>query len=885
MESTRDYYEALMKKKYRELFKKQIEAQGPIVISDEKLEEMLEKVKEDLDRAEPKKSQLKKRFKKFCDEQRTMKRRRESPQNLAYDNKSREIFGDGDKYDQYKKNRNEFLKSYLKEIKKGIAWENTKRSLGKKLGTDMTLHTVRWRDFLIKEDGSAESRKHNEELYELLALGCGTISKDQFIQLRKEHYKTLPKNPLDDKEAENKAKEESEQIGERIWEMVKEKLDATKEQREKVPSYASYVLSGKAGKNGYPTLKECHRIVDDRDMGLLWDLQKIFDDISVFGGLKDPEAVQKFMRDSQAKGQILSDSLQQAELASNFYFSMVDPFKLIERKNSIQFESPSKATGTHDEKMRTAFSGTCSTLQIQYSTTSIDDAVKAFGLRLGDQQITFPGKDSYMHVIRRETKNDQNQTVVQTAIVHLAKMTDDGPMVLYTTGPEELVNDGFEESVKGFMDTCKDWDREHRTSSYFETMRKALEKLEDRKLITHPDPKEISTLKAQLEALRDTSKDYLDYKIEQRHGEHFRYGFERKRVKLAKKMNEFATKKLKELQYVKEHIDTLALAEAKEKELKDDPDYQEKKNNGFKGGALSYLREKEEAAIKEQRSRERQQREQAEAEEREKRRLEEEKTKKAERKELFSKITGMKNSCENLSKEHDPAKAQIDRYIKDVKAQREGLMAEAERAKNEEESRKAFDKLEDQAKHLLAGRVIDKMLADEQAAFKENPNADSTVHELVNGGKLNELTELLFQDASFKAECARRDYEFGYTEDGYSRMEKNLESPWRVSKTFREDLAKAAEEQKEEAALKEDPKEEPIKEEPAKEEPIKEEPAKEEPIKEEKKEEEKRSPVEGGFMGLLKEAGMNPKGPKVSHPVVSTENVINIKKDPVNAKG
>ena len=85
--------------------------------------------------------------------------------------------------------------------------------------------------------------------------------------------------------------------------------------------------------------------------------------------------------------------------------------------------------------------------------------------------------------------------------------------------------------------------------------------------------------------------------------------------------------------------------------------------------------------------------------------------------------------------------------------------------------------------------------------------------------------------------------------------------------------------------MKEDPKEEPIKEEPAKEEPIKEEPAKEEPIKEEKKEEEKRSPVEGGFMGLLKEAGMNPKGPKVSHPVVSTENVINIKKDPVNAKG
>ncbi len=872
MGNTRSYYEQLIKQKYEKLCKAQIESQGPIVINDKKLEEVLKEVIKDLDHLDPKKSQIKKRFKKFCDEQRTMKRT-EPPKNLAYDNKSREVFGNGDKYDQYKKNRNEFLKSCLKNIKKEIAWENTKRSLNLKngKGEKVTLPEVRWRNFLIKEDGSDASQKHNEELYELIALGSKTIEKETFIQLRKNHYMNLSENPLSDAEAEKKAEDESERVAERIWEMAMEKLDATKEQRKKLPSYASHILSGNAGKNGYPTLEECHRVADDQDQGLLWDLNKFLTDLTDFGkaygGMKNLKEARKFMLDNQTTGQVVSDSMSQAELASNFYFTMVDPFKLIDRENPIPLESPERAEGTYDEKMRSAFSDTCSQQSIQYSVTNMKEVVKPFGLIVEDDRvIPFMDKDPSIHVIRRETKDAQNQKKVQTAIVRMAKMSDKGPLALITTGPENLVNDGLEKSVKGFMDTCKDWDRERRTSQYFENMRGALENLDDKKLTIYPTLDEIDTLKKQLEALRQTSRDYLDYKIQQRHGEHFRYGFETKRVNLAKKMNEFAVKKLKELQYVKEHVDTVELAKTEEKRLKDDPGYKEYKEKGNDAGVLDYLREKEEAAISAQRLHEREERNKAEAEAIKIQNLAKEKKEKAERKELFSKITNMKNGCEKHSKEHDPAMKLTEQYINQVKAQRPGLEAKMEHYRDDAELDEIGLKVENQAKHLLAGRSIEKMLVDEQTALGQDPGADSTIHELVNGGKLEDLVELLVQNANLKGYIQNANS--GISKNGYKLIADHGEYPFRVSKAFREDLANAAKEQKEEAAQMGGKKEDA---------------AQMGGKKEDADRGNRRSLVEGGIKGLMEEAGINERNNKRNHSVSIPE--MNMQKQAVKEKG
>ena len=879
---TRSYYEKLLNQKFQELYRNKVSEEGMAAITDQDLAKVLEEVKKDLDQAEPKKSQLKKTFKKFCDEQTKLKRT-ESPKKLAYDEKSQKLFKSGDKYEQYKKNQNAFLNSCLQGIKKEIAWDTALRSLDLKddKGNKVQLGSVRWRNFLIKEDGSDKSRKHNEEFCALLALGTKVISPEQFIQMRKKHYTSMQGGALSAEAAEKKARDESERVGERIWEMTKEKLEETREQRKNAPIYASYILSGKAGMQGYPTVEECRRVVDNTDLVLLWELQKLSEDIAKFGGLKNENEIRKFMLDGQITGNNVSTSKEQAEIAANFYFSMLDPFKLIDREKAIDLEMPSNPKGTYDEEMRKIFSQDCYS-QKNHKDALIEMAIKPFGLHMKkDQMILFPDKDPAMRVIRRETTDDQNRKIVQTAIVRLPELTDDaGPIVARTTGPEELVNDGFEKSVNGFMDTCKDWSREHRTSDQFERMRKALEKLEDKKLPYRPQKDELHELQTKLEALRDRSNEYLAYKTAQRHGGHFRYGFERKRVKLAKKMNEFAANKLKELQYVREHIETVELAKEKEKELKTDQIYQKKLQDGYEGGALGYLREKEEDAIVEQNRRLEEQRRQELAEERRAEELKEEQEKKEKRKKFFSKITEMKNGCTELSKDHDPAKEKVGRYIETEKAKRPELVAEGNNEDlKEEELEQLNQKKKDQVYHLAAGRVIERMLEDEHTELEKNPNADSTLHELVNGGKLEDLAELIVQNEYFQDTMHNR--KDGSTDSSYRLIETEGSYPYYVSKSFRGDLAKAAAEQKEEAALGDNLKEEPMKEEAVKEE-IKEE------IKEEKesvKDEDNRIPVAGGIRGLMAEAGMNLKEHKVSHPAVSAENVINIKKDPVNAKG
>ncbi len=876
MGNTRSYYEKLLKQKLQKLYNEKIAEGGMAAITDQDLEKVLEEVKKDLDRAEPKKSQLKKTFKKFCDEQRELKRT-EQPKNLAYDDKSRKIFVSNDKYDQYKQDRNAFLKSCLKTIKKDIAADAALDALDLRDAQGRKVKpTARWRNYLIREDGSDKSREHNQEFLALLALGTKKITKDQFIQVRKKHYTGLPDGALSAEEAEKKAREESERVGERLWEMGMETLNATAEKRGIVPAYASYILSGRAGKQGYPTVEQCHKIADDQDLNFIWDLEKFTDDINQFGGLKDPKGVKQFQRDRQEEGNKVGNSIKQAEIASNFYFSMIDPFKLIDREEPLNLEMPSNRKGTHDESMRYAFSQDCMGQQANL-TGQIQEKITRFGLdKRKDRIIMFPDKDPVMRVVRRETLDAKNQKVVQTAVLRSTRLNNIGPLNLYATEPENLVNDGLEDSVKGFIDTCKDWSREHRTSNQFERMRGALENLQDKKLDRFPTQESIVLLRAQLKLLRDRSQDYLDYKIRQRKGEHFRYGFERKRVKLAKKMNEFARKKLEELQYVKEHIATQALEAKMDTELRKDPEYIEALKNGYQGGALGYLREKEENAIIEQEKRARAQEQEAIAEQRRQEAQREELEKKEKRKELFSKITDLKKDCRELSKDHVSAAEQVSRYIEDVKAKRPALLAEKE---------PSDEKKEAQAKQLAAGRVVEKMLIDEQEALSKDPNADCTIHELVNGGKLKNLTEMLIQDELFKEQLRNRGN--GISDASYQNVEIQGDYPYYVSRSFREKLAKAAEEQKEEAVNIEDQKEEvkavdeigqkeDVKEpvnEVDKKEDVK-EPDKEVDKKEDVKEppkDPKRSLVEGGIAGLMKEAGLK------------TENKIAVHHDPVLA--
>ncbi len=599
MGGTRDYYAMLLKQKLREAHENKFDAQGRLLrISNQDLEKVLKDVKKDLDRKTPKKSQMGKAFKKFCEEQRNM----DNPKKLAHDEKSKKLFGSGRSYDQYKKNRDELLKSCIQSIKKEIAWNNAEKNLNLKgaNGTPVKLDGVRWKDFLVRTDGT-HAAERNEELYALLALGQKKITKEQFIQLRKKHYMDPANGTMSNEEAEKQATRESERVGERILEMVKEELERTKEDRKKMASYTTMILNGTAGQKGYPTLEECHRVVDNEDLQLAWDLQKMVADLKVLGGLNDPEAATKFAIDNQIKAGQGGSNAEMAEMASNYYFVMIDPFKVIDQEDPMSLSMPLEDLNKPDAILRKAFGDSCLAQYGALRQMAIDEG-RSFGLMQTDRMIVYPDKNPPMRVIRHEATDEQGNKSIRTAIMRAPRLTDvGGAVAVYANQPENLVNSGLEASVNGFIDTCKDWPREGRTSPEFEAMRDALENLQNKKLIMNPNPYEIEALQKNFQKLLDTSNDYYAYKVGQRHGEHFKRGFETTRVKFSKELHEFAKQKLEELQYVKEHMETLEQAKKEKKNLKDDPEYQAKVAAGYQGGPLGYLREKEEERKRAQR--------------------------------------------------------------------------------------------------------------------------------------------------------------------------------------------------------------------------------------------------------------------------------------------
>lgn len=883
MGGTRAYYASLLEQKLKDLNKSKVDAQGQLtVISEQEFADAIAAVKKDLDRQGPKKKQLKDFFRKFCGEQ---KGRSEEAKKFAHDDKSKALYGPGSRYDQYKKNRDELLKSSAQDVKQTIAWNHVKKRLNLKGAGGQPLKDdgLRWRPFLVRTDGSYESEKHNDELYELLALGQKRITKEQFIELRTKYYTKHPTEVQDNRKPAAQAVWESERVGDRILEMVKESLERTKEDRKKVASYATMILNGKAGQEGYPSLEECHRVVDNQEQLVAWDMQRMVSDLKEFGGLSDPKGTEKLMRSIQAEAGKGGADIQAAELASNYYFTIIDPFKIIDKVSPTTMDPPAEGKESMDGKLREAFLNGCMT-QFGEIINTISAIDTKFGLRDGDPMIEYADKNPPMRVFRHEATDEQGNKSMRTAIVRLPRLTDaGGPVAITAAQPQELVNDGFEASVKGFVDICKDWNRKKHTSPQFEAMRDALEALQDRKLERDPTVHEIEAFQKKLQALLDTSQRYYDHKVEERHGEHFKRGFETTRVKFSKQLHEFAKQKLQELQYVKEHMETLELADKEERNLKNNPEYQALRKNGYKGNSLTYLRQKEEDRRLEERHRREEEERQRRLEE-----LRQKELKKAEeRKELYGRITSLRESCGNASKSNTSANEKIRQYIDDVKNQRDTLTTPEQKL--------------NQVYHLCAARAIERMLKDEKTMREKDSQADTPIHQLVNGRKIKELTEMIIPDARFKRSIKDKQ---GHKEQNYDRMTADNEYPYRVSVWFLGDLKKAKEEleqeepkleepkveapkkenpkleapnleePKAEAPKKEEPKAEaPKKENPKKEDPKAEDPKKEAPKKEDSKKEEpakkqvdpssQRSLVPGGVKGLQKEVDPMHAEPKI----------------------
>ena len=708
-----------------------------IYVSPDKLQEAIEKVKEKLDRLYPNKKKVKRKFKEICNEQKILP---ELYRQTEHDKKSKKRYGEGIKFEQYKKNRDQLINQMVEEIGRDIAWNNALLYLGISTEDAKKLKTgdSRWSNLLMKTGNDEASKAHNLKIVSLLARGKGLITDETFKKKRLEQCKKYEKKS--DEEAEQIVNHELNNIGDTLWDEIIKKVKPEMRDSDKKGEYVNAILTGKTGKNGNPGLDKCYKSISGPDDTLYWDLQFCVENIKNFPGFNNYKEKREFAVEQQEKAQINTSLKEYVEFAANPFFCVVDPLKTIElSKKGRAFETnvPIDREPTLDEELRNAFSGHCVGIYSNKGGRE-EELLAPFGLS-ADEKVVYEKNGN--RVFRDNYGN--------TCILRYQEMGDRAPIYVDKFHPEDLVNTGLEKEMGEFLHTCKSWSREKHTSDEFENMRNALERLSNGgKLLYAPDSNDINPMRARLNALLSTSKDYLIKKDNE--NSFFRSSYEKRRIAFANKLKEFASRKLEELQYVEEHMTTLEKSKKAEKDLEKNEDYiASKQNPTLKNKTpLQYLKyiEKQKAEAEE---RERQAREEAE-----KRKGDEEKKKieEAEQlqegKEILKKMQKLQSGIAEKSSDQNNAQRIVDDYLKKEKSEYKPLKDGKDKNQNINEEFVLTEDDDIKGRRIFAGNVINEMLATEKNPDIKSDH-DFNVHEIVNGGKISEFVDIIMNYSKF----------------------------------------------------------------------------------------------------------------------------------------
>lgn len=728
---TLDLYKSLLfKELFGENYEQKLKNGNLPPVNEEKMQDAIKKVYKQLDDLGPNLEDTEGAFKEFVEGS-------ENPELyelFGHDKGAAGKYANGRKVEQFKKNREAFMKMAVEPlVRQEIEWVSAAGRLGisEEKRHSFCTHLDRWTKNLMHTDGSPESAKHNDEVAALFALCYKDMTEEEFKNFRRKHYEDLRKNgklDISDDDIKLKLDEEVKKAPERILNITKDEVKDAPEDVKKLPGIISDIFGGNADnpENG-KTLEGAYKAVGNRNIYLSWVSKDVAETMKNFGLPDEKNLSQDEILDWQGAGGQASYQLL-GELAANPYYTLVEPYKVYKYgKNTMR--AP-REDASPETILKQGFLENAGITYALVEGNCVIERLSKYAVRLAGEKLN----DRVGHFrIYQQTDPVEGGKIERTVILKVQDMENGEPVCVTEAGPEELANEGLKEEV----DRISKWSKKNKTSRQFEAMRDALIALNAVKLTDESALIDYKKFEKKLDELKKAVDAYLEKKANENTKRwHHSSSYEKERVEFAKGLKEFTERKKKELGYAEKFMITRQSAAQAEKDMQG---IDEKKNDKryAKLSGLAYMIEKgKEEQLQKKKLEEKQKKEKDKlAKEREKERRTD--LGRGYRKQLddLKKNIGQ----QDLDKNDEHAQSKVKAYMDDRQA---GYDA----------AKKDSDKVSE-AKKMLAAKTIEEYLVLESK--QEKDPADWSMHELVNAGKIKEMTEFIMSSEYFAGNLAR----------------------------------------------------------------------------------------------------------------------------------
>lgn len=718
------YKDLLMKELFGNDYAQMLKNGNIPPIDDKKIEKAIQEVWKKVDAVSPNLKDPKKHFKS----QTAKERDPQLFQQLGYDEASQQKFGSGNTVEQYKQNRENLMKyAVVPDMKRQLEWSKAMKrlSLTQEQRTAFDTHSHRWARLLMKTGGGKENLVYNAEVAALIVLCSGDMTPEQFKSVRMNHYMDEFVNGKIGslEEARQKVDAEVQNAPERLLGIIKQEMQKGRDIAGSMPNIACDVMRGTTeNKRTGHTTKGCFEAVGNSAINLAWVAGDIQLMLQRYGLPDEKNLTAAEVMDGQTIGGM--GSVQEiAEMAANPYFLYYDPFKTYEVNNGAGLAPAAGETTaallknaylSEQAQFVFAISEAAQPNLGKYVIHPVDEVNEA---RVGD-----------LHVFRTRDLHGGHRTSIQ----RIHKLEGNQLLKMEEAQPELLVNTGLTKETNALVQKIGKWDKEKRTSDQFERMRRALLAMEGKTLPENAQAAHYEDMQATLQELLDKTNEYLAKKTAEKAARgRFRNGYEKERVEFAEQVKKYAEKKLEQVGYAREAFDTIEMSKAAEREFANTPERLTDPRYIGRSALVYKLKKEEEAAAARAAERIRAEEDAA------RRRHEEEKAQNTESgKGYRAKLDEIgKDIAAPRSNDQASASEKVTAFVADKKRGYDG-------AKNDPAA------FEEATRKYLAAKTVERYLKMERE--QEKDPKDWTMHELVNAGKINELTDFVMHSDIFQ---------------------------------------------------------------------------------------------------------------------------------------
>lgn len=222
------------------------------------------------------------------------------------------------RYDYSVQCREALLKCFETRIKQYQLWDQ----LAQGLPVQPRAGTHRWRERLLRLDDTPESRLHNERLVMLSALIDGKVDEQTFKDQRYQAYRGAGKSRS---EARRLAREEFENPGDCLLEMLKDRVNETNAKMPQIKTAMTDILNGTA-----PDLDAAYRVIEDDGIYLMMNAADAVAELrsSLRNYAAREKDITKLVKEWDTIGCTVQTTQEAAEDVANPNYSYLDPREL-----------------------------------------------------------------------------------------------------------------------------------------------------------------------------------------------------------------------------------------------------------------------------------------------------------------------------------------------------------------------------------------------------------------------------------------------------------------------------------------------------------------------------------------------------------------------------